>query len=60
MFFYDKRNCYSSKFSTAKADILRDTAISLLEGLTGIAASKGEGRALSVGHIFQGLVKGKF
>jgi len=39
---------------------LADTAISLLEGLIGIAASKGEERALSVGHIFQGLIKGKF
>ncbi len=48
------------KFQRKTSDILEDTAISLLEGLTGIAASKREELALSVGHIFQGLRKGKF
>lgn len=47
-------------FQKKTTDILADTANSLLEGLTGIASSKGEERALSVGRIFQGLIKGKF
>ena len=50
----------TQNFQRETSDILADTATSLLEGLTGIAASKREELALSVGHIFQGLRKGKF
>ena len=42
------------------SDILDDTALSILEGLTGIAASKKEALILSAGYIFQGLRKGQF
>jgi len=42
------------------SDILDDTLTALIEGLTGIAASRREELALSVGHIFQGLRKGQF
>ena len=47
-------------FKKPTDNILKDTAVALLEGLTGIAASKGQECILSVGHIFQGLIKGKF
>jgi hypothetical protein len=55
-----KKEINVQNFQRKTTDILTDTATSLLEGITGIGSSKREEFILSVGKIFQGLIKGKF
>jgi hypothetical protein len=49
-----------SKWNKNTGDVIKDTLVCLVEGLTGIAASERKELAFSVGHIFQSLRKGQF
>jgi len=49
-----------TKFQRDTGDVLNDTLSSLIEGLTGIAASERKEYLLSVGRILQALRKGQF
>jgi len=42
------------------SSIIKKTVISLVEGMTGLAVSEKKEWILSAGHIFQGLLNGKF
>ena len=54
-------NNYSiQKYGGDTDDILKDSLIGLVEGLSGIAVSKKMDFQLSVGHLLQSLIKGKF
>ena len=54
-------NNYSiQKYGGDTANILKDSLVGLVEGLSGIAVSKKMDFQLSVGHLLQSLIKGKF
>ena len=48
------------KYGGATADILKKSFITLVEGLSGIAVSEKKDFGLSVSHLLQGLLRGKF
>ncbi len=48
------------KWHKDTSEVIKQTLISLAEGITGIAASERKDLALSVGHIFQSFRKGQF
>jgi len=47
------------KYGGSTADILKNSFISLVEGLSGMAASEKKDFGLSVSHLLQGLIRGK-
>ena len=49
-----------AKFQEDTSSVLSKTLTALVEGITGIAASEKKEICLSVGHLLQGLRKGKF
>lgn len=54
------KDLLKEEFREDTSNIIGNTLLKLAEGVTGIAASKREEWALSIGHIFQGIRGGQF